>query len=183
MTGLFSMYWRNFCLFAVSPETKLRENIGTKFLIMSVDSRTALSMTGNITFSSNWPDWAARATVVSFPTMLKQIMFMHSASDGLTLPGMMEEPAWTAGIPNSESPATGPDAINLISFENLPSSSARFLKVDETFETANLLCRPYCMSGSGFSGIFVIFASSNIATDRYPFGVFAPLPTAVQLRY
>ncbi len=56
-------------------------------------------------------------------------------------------------------PAIGPEAINLISFASLLISSAKFLRADETFATANLLCKAYCISGSGLSGNFEIFAS------------------------
>ena len=51
-------------------------------------------------------------------------MFIHSASDGFTLPGMMEDPACTAGILSSDKPAIGPDAMSLISFDILLSSTA-----------------------------------------------------------
>src|SRR3989338_7809407 len=111
--------------------------------------------------------------------MLKQIMFMHSANDGFTLPGMIDEPALTAGIPNSDNPAIGPDAINLMSFASLPISSAKLRNTHERFATANLLCNEYCMSFSGVNDNFEIFASSAIAIFLYPFGVFAPVPTAV----
>src|SRR5689334_16559979 len=94
--------------------------------------------------------------------MLKQIIFIHSASDGLTLPGIMEEPACTAGIPISDNPATGPDAINLISFEILPSSTAKFLRVEDRLATANLLCNEYCMSCCGFNGNLETFTNSAI---------------------
>jgi len=40
-------------------------------------------------------------------------MLRHSDSDGFTLPGIIDEPACTAGIVISDNPAIGPDAINL----------------------------------------------------------------------
>src|SRR2546421_7044579 len=134
--------------------------MGTKFLSISVESKTDFSITGSITFSSNCPAWAANATVESFPIILKQIIFMHSARDGFTLPGIIEEPACTAGMLISDKPATGPDAINLMSFEILPISTAKFLSVDDRFATANLLCNEYCMSCCGFNGNLETFASS-----------------------
>ncbi len=60
--------------------------------------------------------------------MLKQIIFIHSAKDGFTLPGIMDDPACTAGIPSSANPAIGPDAISLMSFASFPISSAKLRK-------------------------------------------------------
>jgi hypothetical protein len=114
-------------------------NIGKKFVNISVESSTALSITGSITLSSSCPACAANATVVSLPIILKQIIFIHSASDGFTFPGMIEEPACTAGISSSPNPATGPEAINLISFEIFPSSTAKFLRKDDACVIASLL--------------------------------------------
>ena len=104
---------------------------------------------------------------------------MHSASDGFTLPGIIEEPACTAGIPISARPATGPEAISRMSFASLLISIAKFRRDDETFVTGNLLCKECCISFSGFSGSFEIFASSEMAIFLYPLGAFAPEPTAV----
>src|SRR3989304_973188 len=111
--------------------------------------------------------------------ILKQIIFIHSARDGFTFPGIIDEPACTAGIPISDIPATGPDAINLISFASLLISRAKFRSADETVATANLLCKEYCISFSGFTGSFEMFASCVIANFLYPLGAFAPVPTAV----
>ena len=89
-------------------------------------------------------------------------MFIHSASEGFTLPGIIDEPACTAGIPSSLRPAIGPDAINLISFETFPSSIAKFFNADDALVTGNLLCREYCISFSGFKLSFETFPSSEI---------------------
>jgi len=64
---------------------------------------------------------------------------MHSARDGFTFHGKIEDPAWTAGIPSSDSPAIGPDAIYLISFEILLSSTEKFFNAEDMFATAYLL--------------------------------------------
>jgi hypothetical protein len=55
------------------------------------------TITGAITFSSNWPAWTAIITAVSFPMTWNAIMSAHSAMTGLTLPGMMDEPGCTGG--------------------------------------------------------------------------------------
>ena len=136
-------------------------------------------MPGNITLSSNCPACAANETVVSFPITLKQIIFIHSANEGFTFPGIIDEPACTAGIPISDSPAIGPDAINLISFETLPNSIAKFFNADDAFATGNLLCNEYCISFCGFNDSFDILLNSIITVFLYPLGVLAPVPTAV----
>src|ERR671917_1673214 len=138
-TGLFSIYDSNLSLFASTPSTKLAANIGKKFFNMSVESSTHFNIPGNMTFSSNWPAWAAIATETSFPIMLKHIILRHSAKDGLTLPGIIDEPAWTAGIRISANPAVGPEAIIRISFAILLRSTARLRRVDEQFATSYLL--------------------------------------------
>src|SRR5450759_3687517 len=67
---------------------------------------------GIITFRSSWPPATARALAASKPMIWKQSMFRHSASDGLTFPGMMEEPGWTAGRRISSRPVEGPEAMS-----------------------------------------------------------------------
>src|SRR6266498_5210516 len=113
--------------------------MGRKFFSMSVESNTHLTITGNITFSSNCPACAAIATDASLPIILKQIMLRHSDKEGLTFPGIIEDPAWTAGINISARPAIGPEAINLVSFASFIDSIAMFLRVDENVATSNLL--------------------------------------------
>jgi hypothetical protein len=73
--------------------------------------------------------------------IIKQIMLRHSESEGFTLPGIIEDPACTTGIVISDKPATGPDAINLISFDILINSNAMFLKIEEHIAISNLLCK------------------------------------------
>ncbi len=68
-------------------------------------------------------------------------MLRHSDSEGFTLPGIIDDPACTAGIEISDSPAIGPDAINLISFDIFINSIAIFLRIEEHIVVSNLLCR------------------------------------------
>ena len=68
-------------------------------------------------------------------------MLRHSDSDGFTLPGIIDEPACTAGIVISDNPAIGPDAINLKSFDIFINSIAMFLKIEEHIVMSNLLCK------------------------------------------
>ena len=64
---------------------------------------------------------------------------MHSARDGFTFPGIIEDQAWTAGIPSSDSPALGPDAISLTSFAILLSSTENYYNAEDMFATTYLL--------------------------------------------
>ena len=113
--------------------------MGRKFFNISVESSTALVIPGNITFRSNCPACAANATETSLPMILKHIMLRHSDNDGLTFPGIIDDPACTAGIKISARPATGPEAIKRVSFAILLNSIATFLRVEEHMATSNLL--------------------------------------------
>jgi hypothetical protein len=55
-------------------------------------SSAVCAITGIITFSSSWPADAAKAIVVSLPTIRKHTIERHSAMTGFTLPGMIELP-------------------------------------------------------------------------------------------
>ena len=75
----------------------LSMNTGRKFLRISIENVISKAISGIITFSSSCPACDAYATAVSAPMMWKSTWFMHSSSDGLTLPGMIEEPGCTDG--------------------------------------------------------------------------------------
>ena len=61
-----------------------------------------------MTFSSSCPASHASATVVSQPITWKHTWLTISGIDGFTLPGMIDDPGWTAGSVISASPARGP---------------------------------------------------------------------------
>jgi len=65
-----------------------------------------------MTFNSSCPAEVAQAIVVSLPITRKQTIDRHSAMTGLTLPGMIELPGWTAGNVISAKPVIGPDDIS-----------------------------------------------------------------------
>ncbi len=89
------------------------------------------AMTGIITFSSSCPASQAAAIVASHPMTWKQTWFTISGIDGFTLPGMIEDPGWTAGRMISARPARGPMASRRRSLAILPSSTARRRTADE----------------------------------------------------
>ena len=62
-------------------------------------------MIGSKALSWSWPASAAMVTVTSLPITSKAIWLTTSGMTGLTLPGMMLDPACTAGRLISPSPA------------------------------------------------------------------------------
>src|SRR6267378_392954 len=79
-------------------------------------------MPGIITLSSSCPACAPHATVVSLPMTWKQTWFTISAIAGFTLPGMIDEPGWTAGMTSSPNPVRGPDTRMRMSLQIWESS-------------------------------------------------------------
>ena len=64
---------------------------------------------GIITLSSSCPACAASVTVRSLPSTWNIAMSSISASTGLTLPGMIDDPGCTAGSRISSNPVAGPE--------------------------------------------------------------------------
>ena len=83
------------------------------------------AITGSNALSCSWPPSAAAVTVASAPITLKATWFTTSGITGLTLPGMMEDPAWRGGRLISPNPACGP-----------LESSRRSLQIFESFTAA-----------------------------------------------
>ena len=81
-------------------------------------------MTGIITFSSKLPESPARPIAASLPTTWVQTWIRLSAITGLTLPGMIELPGWTAGSTSSPRPQRGPLARKRMSLAILNSATA-----------------------------------------------------------
>ena len=65
-------------------------------------------MTGNMTLSWKLPDCPATVIAASLPMTWAATIVTDSGITGLTLPGMMLLPGWTAGKAISASPAKGP---------------------------------------------------------------------------
>jgi hypothetical protein len=94
--------------------------------------RSGRSIARRITGLRSWPALAigaavlaaATATVMSHPSTWKQTWFTISGTEGLTLPGMIDEPGWTAGRAISDRPARGPMLNSRRSLATFPSSTA-----------------------------------------------------------
>src|SRR3954463_7263840 len=65
-------------------------------------------MIGSNAFSCNWPASDAIVTFTSLPITSKATWFITSGITGLTLPGMIDEPACLGGNLMSPKPACGP---------------------------------------------------------------------------
>src|SRR5437764_8460658 len=83
-----------------------------------------------MTLISKLPDWPATVVGVVCAITWAQTMQTDSAITGLTLPGMIELPGWTAGRSISPIPARGPEPSQRISL-------AIFMRL-----TANVLSEP-----------------------------------------
>ena len=93
-------------------------------------------MIGSKALSCSWPASAAIETVTSWPMIWKATWLTTSGMTGLTLPGMMLEPAWTAGRLISLKPARGPDDSSRRSLQILDSLTATRLSVPDSCTNA-----------------------------------------------
>jgi hypothetical protein len=89
-------------------------------------------MTGSNALSWSCPPSAAIATVTSLPMTWNATWLTTSGMTGFTLPGMMLDPAWTAGRLISFRPARGPDESNRRSLQILESLTATRLSVPDS---------------------------------------------------
>ncbi len=132
-----------------------------------------------MTLSSSSPSAAERATVASFPTMRAQTMRAASGITGFTLPGMIDEPGWSAGSWISPIPPFGPDARRRRSFAILAREPAA---VRVAAESAASVSRKACCSKgtrAGRSSTLVLAAIAASARAGSSGWRFRPVPTAV----
>ena len=73
------------------------------------DSSRVSAITGRYVFSSRMPCEAANVTVASLPNTRAATWFTDSHSTGLTLPGMIDDPACNSG--NSSSALSCPHGV------------------------------------------------------------------------
>ena len=69
---------------------------------------------------------------MSLPITSKATWFTTSGMTGFTLPGMMEEPAWTAGSAISPMPARGPEESSRKSLQVFESLTAMRFRTPES---------------------------------------------------
>jgi len=84
------------------------------------------------------PPKPPRVTAASLPTTVQQTMMRDSAMTGLTLPGMMLEPGWTAGRTSSPMPQRGPEPSQRMSLATLLRLTAMVLRMPLVSTMASL---------------------------------------------
>ena len=83
----------------------------TRCVSRSKDSSRQCATSGRNGFSSRLPIDAAIVSAWSWPMASSAACVTASGMTGLTLPGMMVDPAWRAGSRISPSPASGPELM------------------------------------------------------------------------
>ena len=99
--------------------------------------------------------------------------------DGLTLPGMIEEPGWTAGRMSSPKPVRGPETMRRMSFAMLESSIAAVRMPLEIRTNAAVDCIAAKRSAAGTIGSPVHSARYRHTRERYSGSALSPVPAAV----
>ena len=97
-------------------------------------------MMGSNAFSCSCPASAANVTVTSLPITSNAIWLTTSGMTGLTLPGMIEEPACIGGRLISFKPARGPDESSRRSLQVLESLTATRFSTPESCTNAPASC-------------------------------------------
>ena len=100
------------------------------------DSKRASAITGRYVFSSRMPCDAPKATVWSLPNTRAATWLTASHSTGLTLPGMIDDPACSSGSSSSPSPAAGPLASSRMSLAILVRATAMARSPAEASDSA-----------------------------------------------
>ena len=106
------------------PATQRSANSRVTLASSRIDSSRLRAITGRYTLSSKLPCEPAKATAASLPITWATTWVTASASTGLTLPGMIDEPGWRSGRRISARPVRGPLAIQRMSLAILTSATA-----------------------------------------------------------
>jgi hypothetical protein len=116
-------------------------------------------MIGSKAFNCSWPASAAKVTVVSLPITSKAIWLTTSGITGLTLPGMIDEPAWRGGRLISLNPARGPEESRRRSLQTLDSLTATRLRTPDSCTKLPQSCVASIRLGAVNTGIPLISTS------------------------
>ena len=119
--------------FTSIPVTQCAVSDAKARLIHSMLCSRPWQMIGSKALSWSCPPSAAMVTVMSLPTTEKATWLTISGITGLTLPGMMLDPAWRGGSRSSPSPAWGPDESSRRSLQILETLTAVRLSMPETW--------------------------------------------------
>ncbi len=121
-------------------------------------------------------------TAASNPTTWQQAWMTASGITGLTLPGMMLDPGWTAGNVISARPALGPDPIQRRSLQTFITEIAMTRKTPEISTKASLLDCASMADAGAVSAMPVRSTMAAIVCAANSGGALSPVPTAVPPR-
>src|SRR5437870_3046192 len=141
-----------------------------------------VAQSGVITLSSSPPAAAASAIAWSLAATWKHAIWTASATEGLTLPGMIDDPGSTSGRRSSPRPAAGPEARSRRSKQILPRSTARARSAPEHARIGRKLHVAVTALGAGRRRRPVIRESSRTTRTRKRGCAVSPVPTAVPPR-
>ena len=136
-------------------------------------------MTGIITLSSSWPACVASSTARSLPMTWKHTMFSISAIEGLTFPGMIDDPGCTGGRRISSRPVFGPDAIRRRSLAMRVRVAASVRSAAEHSSASPMFCIDSKRLPELRSGRPVSSERRRTIRGWYCGSAFRPVPVAV----
>ena len=142
------------------PATHFTANCADNSSINFNDSTKRSVTTGSITDTSSCAPAAACSMVKLFPETRKYNWFMASGKTGLTLPGIMEDPAWSSGKMISPKPPRGPLESSLKSPAILDKSTHKAVRLWESETKSVLLLAWDIRLAAGLKGSLVTFLSS-----------------------
>ena len=139
-------------------------------------------MIGSKALSWSCPASAAMVMVTSLPMTSKATWLTTSGMTGLTLPGMMDDPACTGGRLISLRPARGPEDSSRRSLQLLESLTAMRLRTPDICTNAPQSWVASTRLAAVISGRPVMSARWRRADSAYPAGALRPVPMAVAPR-
>ena len=178
----FSTLARRASVLAVMPSTQRSASVRQAARRWVMDSDRECRMIGSKALSWSCPASAAMVMVTSLPITSKATWLTTSGITGLTLPGMMLEPACTGGRLISPSPARGPEDSSRRSLQLLESLTAIRLSTPDIWTNAPQSWVASTRLAAVTSGSPVISARWRRADSAYPAGALRPVPMAVAPR-
>ncbi len=127
----FSTVARSASVLAVMPSTQRSASVRQAARRCVIDSDRECRMIGSNALSWSCPASAAMVMVTSLPITSKATWLTTSGTTGLTLPGMIDEPACTGGRLISPRPARGPEDSSRRSLQLLDSLTAMRLSTPD----------------------------------------------------
>ena len=178
----FSTLARSRSVLAVMPSTQRSASVRQARSRWVTDSDRECRMIGSKALSWSCPASAAMVMATSLPMTSKATWLTTSGMTGLTLPGMIDEPACTGGRLISPSPARGPEDSSRRSLQLLESLTAIRLSTPDICTKAPQSWVASTRLAAVTSGSPVIADRCRRAASAYPDGALIPVPIAVAPR-